>query len=456
MPSALQPRQVSAPPARDGGSGPRRRRLPAPDVPVERRTLDNGLRVLLAPDPTAPSVAVLARYDVGFRSEPEGRTGFAHLFEHLMFEGSASLEKLRHAQLVQGNGGTFNGHTTPDATVYFEQLPAGALELGLFLEADRMRAVRLSEETMANQIAVVKEEIRVNVLNRPYGGFPWIRLPEVLYRSFNNAHDGYGSFTDLESATLADAASFFSRYYAPGNAVLVVAGDLDVDLAMELVERHFGDIPRGRVPRRPSFAEPPPEAERRAQVHDRAAPLPAVAVGYRIPDPVADLDEYLATLLAIDVLVDGAASRLSRRLVQTDRLATHVGGYVGTFGDAFAQRDPVIAQIVAYFTGDLDPLLAALDDEVAATAAAVGEDELERVVVANVAAHLRRCDDLVSRAELLAALEQVHGDTRLANELPERLGAVTPAEVAAACGRWFATDRRAVLEVVAGARPGAT
>ncbi len=425
-------------------------------MPIERRTLGNGLRVVLAPDPTAPSVAVLARYDVGFRSEPEGRTGFAHLFEHLMFEGSTSLDKLQHAQLVQGNGGTFNGHTTPDATVYFEQLPAGALELGLFLEADRMRSVRLNTETLANQIAVVKEEIRVNVLNRPYGGFPWIQLPKVLYQTFNNAHDGYGSFVDLESATIADAASFFSRYYAPGNAVLVVAGDLDVDAAMILVERHFGDIPRGRVPRRPSFAEPAPATEIRAQVHDARAPLPAVAIGYRVPDPVTDLEEYLATLLAIDVLVDGTASRLERRLVQTDRLATHVGGYIGTFGDAFAQRDPVIAQILAYFTGDLDPLLAALDDEVGDLASGVGVDELERVVVANVAAHLRRCDDLLSRAELLAALEQVHGGTGLMAELPERLGAITPAQVEAACAGSFATDRRAVLEVVAGARPGAT
>lgn len=432
------------------------RRLPAPEVPVERRTLGNGLRVVLAPDPAAPSVAVLARYDVGFRSEPEGRTGFAHLFEHLMFEGSTSLEKLRHAQLVQGNGGTFNGHTTPDATVYFEQLPAGALELGLFLEADRMRAVRLDEETMANQIAVVKEEIRVNVLNRPYGGFPWIQLPPVLYSTFNNAHDGYGSFVDLESATIDDAASFFSRYYAPGNAVLVVAGDLDVDAAMILVERHFGDIPPGRVPQRPSFAEPPPEAERRAQVHDAAAPLPAVAIGYRVPDPVDAFDEYLATLLAIDVLVDGTASRLAQRLVQRDGLATHVGGYAGTFGDAFAQRDPVIAQLVAYFTGGLEPLLTALDEELVDVATEVSGDELDRVVVGNVAAHLRRCDDLLSRAELLAALEQVHGSTDLIVELPERLAAATPDEVADACGRWFATDRRAILEVVAGARPGAS
>jgi len=429
-----------------------RRRLPAPSVPVERRTLSNGLRVLLAPDPSAPTVAVLARYDVGFRSEPEGRTGFAHLFEHLMFEGSTSLEKLRHAQLVQGNGGTFNGHTTPDATVYFEQLPAGALELGLFLEADRMRAVRLNEETMANQIAVVKEEIRVNVLNRPYGGFPWIQLPKVLYRSFNNSHDGYGSFVDLESATISDAASFFRRFYVPGNAVLVVAGDFEVDTASLLVERHFGDIPAGRVPRRPSFVEARPECERRVQVRDDMAPLPAVAVGYRVPDPVHRSDEFLATLLAVDVLVDGPAGRLSQRLVQRDRLATHIGGYVGTFGDAFAQRDPVIAQILAYFSGDLDSLLAALDDEVASVAGGIETGELERVVVANVAAHLRRCDDLVSRAELLAALEQVHGDTDLLVELPERLGAVTPDQVSAACGEWFATDRRAVLEVVPGAR----
>jgi zinc protease len=439
------------PPALKGRPGSPRR-LPAPSVPVERRTLANGLRVVLARDPSAPSVAVLARYDVGFRSEPEGRTGFAHLFEHLMFEGSTSLDKLRHAQLIQGNGGTFNGHTTPDATVYFEQLPAGALELGLFLEADRMRAVRLSEETMANQIAVVKEEIRVNVLNRPYGGFPWIKLPAVLYTTFNNAHDGYGSFVDLESATTADAASFFSRYYAPGNAVLVVAGDFAVDDAFALVERHFGDIPAGKVPRRPSFAEPPPRSERREKVRDDKAPLPAVAVGYRVPDPVAEAGAYLATLLAIDVLVDGPASRLAQRLVQRDRLATHVGGYAGTFGDAFAQRDPVIAQIVAYFTGGLDPLLAAMDEEVAGVADKVGGDELDRVVVANVAAHLRRCDDLLARAELLAALEQVHGSTDLIVELPERLGAITPDDVAGACERSFATNRRAVLEVVPGAR----
>ena len=194
---------------------------------LERFTLPNGLRVVLAPDRSAPVVGVAVVYDVGIRSEPEGRTGFAHLFEHLMFQGSENLEKLAHFRHVQGSGGTFNGSTHLDYTDYFEMLPSNALERALFLEADRMRGPRLTEENLRNQVDVVKEEIRVNVLNRPYGGFPWLKLPPVMFDTFPNAHDGYGSFDDLESATVPDAADFFARYYAAGNAVLAVAGDLD-------------------------------------------------------------------------------------------------------------------------------------------------------------------------------------------------------------------------------------
>ena len=189
---------------------------------VERATLGNGLRVVLAPDRSSPVVAVAVYYDVGIRSEPEGRTGFAHLFEHLMFQGSASLEKMEHVKYVQSSGGTLNGSTRLDYTNYYEALPSHALERALFLEADRMRSPRVTEENLANQIAVVKEEIRVNVLNQPYGGFPWLTLPPVLFETFPNAHNGYGGFEDLESATVDDAQDFFDRYYAPGNAVLVV------------------------------------------------------------------------------------------------------------------------------------------------------------------------------------------------------------------------------------------
>ncbi|MGH4002449.1 MAG: M16 family metallopeptidase, partial [Pseudonocardiaceae bacterium] len=193
-------------------------RIPSPTVELHRETLPNGLRVLLAPDQSAPVVAVGMHYDVGFRSEPEGRTGFAHLFEHLMFQGSESLEKLAHFRHVQASGGIFNGSTHQDYTDYFQVLPGAALERARFLEADRLRAPKLTTENLRNQVDVVKEEIRLNVINRPYGGFPWILLPPVLYDTFANAHNGYGDFSELEQASLDDAAAFFDAYYAPGNA----------------------------------------------------------------------------------------------------------------------------------------------------------------------------------------------------------------------------------------------
>src|SRR5688500_6973814 len=250
-------------------------RIPATTYPVERFTLDNGLRVVLAPDRSAPVIGVAVVYDVGIRSEPEGRTGFAHLFEHLMFQGSANLEKLAHFRYVQGAGGTFNGSTHLDYTDYFETAPSHALERMLFLEADRMRGPALTEENLANQIDVVKEEIRVNVLNRPYGGFPWLKLPPVMFDTFPNAHDGYGSFTDLEAATVPDAAEFFDRYYACGNATLSVSGDIDLDETRQLIEKHFGDVPARPAPPRPDFDEPDLTAERRESYVDKLAPLPA-------------------------------------------------------------------------------------------------------------------------------------------------------------------------------------
>ena len=284
--------------------------LPTTHYPVERITLANGLRVVLTPDPSAPVVGVAVVYDVGIRSEPEGRTGFAHLFEHLMFQGSANLEKLAHFRHVQGSGGTFNGSTHFDYTDYYETLPGNALERALFLEADRMRGPRLTEENLRNQVDVVKEEIRVNVLNRPYGGFPWLKLPPVMFDTYPNAHDGYGSFDDLEAATVADAAEFFDKYYAAGNAVVAVAGDFDLETAKALAERHFCDVPARPAPVLPDFAEPDLAAERRHSYTDRLAPLPAVASAWRVPDPLTDLAGYLPYVVLAEVLTDGDASRL--------------------------------------------------------------------------------------------------------------------------------------------------
>ena len=426
--------------------------LPSPSFDLHHVTLSNGLRVVLAPDRSAPVVGIAVLYDVGIRSEPEGRTGFAHLFEHLMFQGSANLEKLEHFRYVQSSGGMFNGSTHFDYTNYFEALPSNALERGLFLEADRMLSPRITEENLANQIAVVKEEIRVNVLNRPYGGFPWLELPPVLFDTFPNAHNGYGGFVDLESATVEDATDFFHRYYAPANAVLAVAGDLDVDETVELIGKHFGGIPKRRRPVRPDFGEPPLASERRAVTTDAHAPIPAVAIGYRVPDPVARLDEHLAGVLLSEILTEGDASRLQRRLVHRDRLVTDVSAYLGEFGDPFDERDPTAFTITAHYPNpeSLERILAAVDEELARVAAdGLEPGELDRVRTRTVSVLFREMDAVLSRALEFAKFELIFGRAELISELPDRLTAVTGADVQAAAAA-LSPERRAVVELIAG------
>lgn len=433
---------------------PSRMAAPALSFPITRHKLANGLRVVLNPDRSAAATAVAVYYDVGFRSEPEGRTGFAHLFEHLMFQGSANLDKGEHAKLVQGNGGFMNGSTNADYTNYFEELPSNALEVALFLEADRMRGPRLTEENLQNQISVVKEEIRVNVLNRPYGGFPWIHLPPVMFRTYNNAHNGYGSFEDLESATIDDAADFFNRYYAPANAVLCVVGDFDVAKATATIERHFASVKRRPAPARPDFDEPPPKGEQRSVRIDAMAPSPAVAVGYRVPDPLGDLREYLAAVLLVDVLCDGDASRLHQRVVKQDRLATHLFGYVGLFGNPLEVRHPTMMQVMAYYTDAPSPdaILGSIDAEVERLAAGgVDDDELARVRNSWLSAYFQRADNFMQRALTLATLEQQRGAPGLLNDLPAALAEVGPEDVRAAAERWLRADQRAVLDIQPGA-----
>ena len=440
MPAAVSRRRS------DGAS------LPSPSFDLHQVTLSNGLRVVLAPDRSAPVVGIAVLYDVGIRSEPEGRTGFAHLFEHLMFQGSANLEKLEHFRYVQSSGGMFNGSTHFDYTNYFEALPSNVLERGLFLEADRMLSPRITEENLANQIAVVKEEIRVNVLNRPYGGFPWLELPPVLFDTFPNAHNGYGGFVDLESATVEDATDFFHRYYAPANAVLAVAGDLDVDETVELIEKHFGGIPKRRRPVRPDFGEPPLASERRAVTTDAHAPIPAVAIGYRVPDPVAQLDEHLAGVLLSEILAEGDASRLQRRLVHRDRVVTDVSAYLGEFGDPFDERDPTAFTITAHYPNpeSLERILAAVDEELARVAAdGLEPGELDRVRTRTVSVLFREMDAVLSRALEFAKFELIFGRAELISELPDRLTAVTGADVQAAAAA-LSPERRAVVELIAG------
>ncbi|HEV2088326.1 MAG TPA: pitrilysin family protein [Cryptosporangiaceae bacterium] len=426
--------------------------IPPTGYPVERFTLPNGLRVVLSPDRSAPVVGVAVVYDVGIRSEPQGRTGFAHLFEHMMFQGSENLEKLAHFRYVQSSGGVFNGSTHLDYTDYYETLPSNALERALFLEADRMRRPEITAENLENQIAVVKEEIRVNVQNRPYGGFPWLLLPPVMFETFPNAHDGYGSFADLEAATVEDARSFFDTYYAPGNAVLAVGGDIDAAEATAMIERHFGDIERRPVPVRPSFDEPDLTAEHRTTHVDPMAPMPALALGWRVPDPVEDMAGYLPYVVLAEVLTDGDASRLVERLVLTDGIATSVSGYLGFMGDPFDVRDPTALVLQIHYPPlvEADAILGALDQELARLVTdGLAPGELERVQ-ARLAAHLlREVDPVLGRTLTMAVLEQQRGRAELVNELPRRVGEVTADQLVAAAAT-LRPQRRAVLEIVPG------
>ncbi len=293
-------------------------------IPVEHTKLANGLRVVASPDRSAPVVTVGVYYQIGFRLEPRGRSGFAHLFEHMMFQGSENAPKMEHIRLINSSGGLLNGTTNYDLTNYFEAVPSNALERVLWLEADRMRALKVDDENLRNQRDVVKEEVRVNVMNQPYGGFPWLDLPPVAFRNWPNAHNFYGDFADLDAATLADVQTFFRTYYSPNNAVLVMLGDLDPGEAFKMAKQHFENIPAAPAPPRADVTEPPQESERRGEVPEQLGPLPAIAIGYTMPR--RESSDWYAAGIVERVLHGGRAGRVFRKLVLEEQIAVDADG----------------------------------------------------------------------------------------------------------------------------------
>ena len=311
-----------------------------------------------------------------------------------------------------------------------------------------MRSVALTQENMDNQVAVVQNEIRVNVLNQPYGGFPWLMIPPVLYNEFSNSHNGYGDFIDLESATLTDAQEFFDRYYAPGNAVLTVAGDVDVAQVFTWAEQLFGDIPARDVPVRPTFSEPHPTSERREVATDPLAPTPALAMAWRVPDP-ANLDSFLPYMVLAEVLTDGDAARLNERLLLKDRSVTSVGGYIGLLGDPLDARDPTPLLLEVHHGSEVsaDTVLKTVDEEIDRLAQdGLAPGELQRTVARMTSRYLRDIDPVLGRALNMSVFEQQRGRAELINELPGLLANVDPAAIAAAAAT-LRPDNRAVLEL---------
>jgi predicted Zn-dependent peptidase len=309
-------------------------------VPVEYYKLPNGLRVVLSPDHTAPTVCVGVYYRIGFRIEPKDRTGFAHLFEHMMFQGSQNLGKMEFIKLVQQNGGILNGSTRFDFTNYFEVMPSNKLETVLWAESDRMNGLTVTEANLKNQQGVVGNEVKVNVLNAPYGGFPWIDMPMAANSNWYNAHNFYGDLTDIEAAKLDEVQKFFQTYYAPNNAVLTIVGDFDPAEAKKMVERYFGPIKASQLPAQPDLTEPKQEKEKRVDKKDPLAPRPAVAVAYHMPD--RNTPEYYAMGLLEQMLIEGDDSLLHEELVQKRGLTDSVEGGINLLGNMFNYNGPML------------------------------------------------------------------------------------------------------------------
>jgi predicted Zn-dependent peptidase len=336
-------------------------------VPVTYYKLPNGLRVTLSPDHSAPTVVVGVYYRIGFRVEPRDRTGFAHLFEHMMFQGSQNLGKMEMIKLVQQNGGVLNGSTRFDFTNYFEIIPSNKLETMLWAEADRMRGLDVNDDNLKNQQGVVGNEVKVNVLNRPYGGFPWLDMPQYANENWYNAHNFYGDLHDIEAATLPDVQQFHKTFYAPNNAVLVVVGDFEPADARKMIEKYFSAIPSAPQPPQPDLREPRQEKEKHASKEDAQAKRPALAVAYHMPD--RNTPEYYAMGLLDQILLEGDDSLLRQELVEKKGFTASVDGGINLLGNMYDYNGPMLwifnmfhdnnvkdADIIAAADSVIDPL----------------------------------------------------------------------------------------------------
>jgi zinc protease len=423
-------------------------------IPVESETLANGLRVIVAPDRSAPVATVGVYYQIGFRLEPRGRSGFAHLFEHMMFQGSEHAGKMMHIKLINSSGGVLNGTTHYDITNYFEAVPSNALERVLWLEADRMRALKVDEENLRNQRDVVKEEVRVNVMNQPYGGFPWLDLPPVAFRNWPNAHNFYGDFADLDAATLQDVQNFFRTYYAPNNAVLLMLGDLDPEEGFAFAKRYFEDIPPNSLPPRVDASEPPQTEERRGVVEEKFGTLPALAIGYHAPE--RDTPDWRAAAMLDRILHGGRAGRVYRALVLEQQIAVDAeGGIHYPVGDLFDYNGPTLLVTRIFHKPEFTPeaTIAAYDGVIREVLEeGVGEDELEQVKVkfradyyATLEAGMSSYMPRFGLMHYLACFTLFDNDPQRINTVLAGFLTVTPPEVEAVARKYLLPRSRAIL-----------
>jgi len=428
--------------------------LTALQIPIEETKLDNGLRVVISPDRAAPVVTVGVYYNIGFRLEPRGRSGFAHLFEHMMFQGSENAGKMEHIKLVNSSGGVLNGSTHYDVTNYFQAVPSNALARMLWLEADRMRALKVDEENLRNQRDVVKEEVRVNVMNRPYGGFPWLDLPPVAFQNWANAHNFYGDFADLDAATLDDVQTFFKTYYAPNNAVLLIVGEVDPPEGFRLAQQYFGDIPSNSLPAQADVSEPPQKEERRGAVEEAFGTLPAIAVGYQAP--ARRTPDWFALAMLDQALHGGRAGRIYRRLVLEKQVAVDTeGGIQYPVGNLFDYNGPtlMVTRILHKPEYSAEKTLETYDEVIGEVQEqGVSEDELEQVKVKFRSDYFSMLEGGMGGympryglMHLLACFALFDGEPGLVNTILDGFQKVTRARLQTAAQKFLVPSNRSIV-----------
>jgi predicted Zn-dependent peptidase len=404
--------------------------------------LKNGLRVILSEDHSAPTYSIDVTYNTGSRDERKGRTGFAHLFEHMMYQGSENIGKGEHFFLIDVNGGSMNGTTNEDRTTYFETLPANQLDLGLFMEADRMRSLVINQANLDNQRDAVQEERRLGIDNSPYGKTSEV-ITETAYDNFGYKHSTIGSMDDLNAATVQDVADFFRTYYAPNNAVVTLVGDFKTDEALAKVKKYFEAIPSQPAPPVPDMTEPEQKAERRATVEDGFARIPRIDIVYKMP--AGDSPDYYALNLLGRILGSGNSSRLYQKLVKEQEIVT------GVFAGAQEKRGPSLFQIAALTPpgknlADVEKLIYAelerLKNE------PVADWELEKVKMTARRQRAQQLQSTLGRSVSLGQYALFYGNASLINEAEDKYNRVTKEDIQRVARTYLKDTSRTVVTTV--------
>ncbi len=409
------------------------------EIKFEEYDLDNGLHVILHEDHSTPIIAIAVLYHVGSKNEKEGRTGFAHFFEHLMFEGSKNIGRGEYSKIVQSNGGKLNANTSHDRTFYFEILPSNQLELGLWLESERMLHAKVDTQGVETQRKVVKEEKRMRIDNQPYMSFSQNMFSRA-YKVHPYKNIPIGSMEDLDAAEISDFADFYETFYVPNNATLSIAGDIDVAKAKKLIEKYFSSIPRRtKIILQPDVYEPPLGGEVVDTIYDNIQ-LPAIFIGYRMP-PQGTKDAYTLDMLTA-LLSDGQSSRMYKSLVDEKQLALFIeafpysleqGGLFITLGIANINID------VADFKKSIDEEIARFRNEI------ISEKEHQKVLNQLESDFITSNARVAGIAENLANYHVYFGDAGLINTEIERYRVLTRNDIQNVAKKYLVNDNRVLL-----------